>query len=118
MIEIRPLDHCDAAVVIPGSKSYTHRALIVSALADGESVLINALRSEDTDHTIHALKKFGVPICWKGDRLHVQGKGGKLTALEERIFVGDSGTSMRFLTALAALKKGRTLLDGFERLGA
>ena len=116
MIEIRPLDHCDAAVVIPGSKSYTHRALIVSALADGESVLINALRSEDTDHTIHALKKFGVPIFWKGDRLHVQGKGGKLTALEERIFVGDSGTSMRFLTALAALKKGRTLLDGSERM--
>ncbi|MBM4305961.1 MAG: 3-phosphoshikimate 1-carboxyvinyltransferase [Deltaproteobacteria bacterium] len=116
MIEIRPLDHCDAAVVIPGSKSYTHRTLIVSALAEGESILINALRSEDTNHTIHGLKKFGVRIYWKGDRLHVQGKGGKLAASEERLFVGNSGTSMRFLTALAALKNGRTLLDGSERM--
>jgi 3-phosphoshikimate 1-carboxyvinyltransferase len=116
MIEIRPLGHCDAVATIPGSKSYTHRALIVSALADGESILINALRSEDTDYTIHGLKKFGVPIFWKEDRLHVQGKGGKLTASEERIFLGNSGTSMRFLTAFAALKKGKTLLDGSERM--
>jgi len=116
MIEIRPLDRCDAAVAIPGSKSFTHRALIVSALADGESILINALRSEDTNHTIHALKKFGVPIFWERDGLHVQGKEGKLAASEETIFVGNSGTSMRFLTGLAALKKGRTLLDGSERM--
>jgi len=116
MIEIRPLDHCDAAVVVPGSKSYTHRALIVSALADGESILINALQSEDTGYTIQGLEKLGVQVVLKGDRLHVQGKGGKLAASEERIFVGNSGTSMRFLTALAALKKGRTLLDGSERI--
>ena len=116
MIEIKPISHFNAVVSIPGSKSYTHRALIVSALAEGESILVNALRSEDTEHTIHGLKKFGVPIFWKGDRLHVHGRGGKLTASEERIFVGNSGTSMRFLTALAALKNGRTLLDGSERM--
>ena len=103
MIEIRPLAHCDAMVTIPGSKSYTHRALIVSALADGESVLINALQSEDTGYTIQGLEKLGVQVFWKGDLLHVLGKGGKLKSGEERIFVGNSGTSMRFLTALAAL---------------
>jgi 3-phosphoshikimate 1-carboxyvinyltransferase len=116
MIEIRPLAHCDAMVTIPGSKSYTHRALIVSALADGESVLINALQSEDTGYTIQGLEKLGVQVFWKGDLLHVLGKGGKLKSGEERIFVGNSGTSMRFLTALAALKNGRTLLDGSERM--
>ena len=116
MIEIKPLHHCDAVVRLPGSKSYTHRALIVSALAEGESVLINALRSEDTEHTARALEKFGVPIFWEGDKVRVLGKGGKLKAGEERIFVGHSGTSMRFLTALAALKNGRTLLDGSERM--
>jgi len=116
MIEIMPLDHLDASVAIPGSKSYTHRALIVSALADGASILINGLRCEDTNHTIRALKKFGVPILCKEDGLHVQGRGGKLAASEERIFVGSSGTSMRFLTAVAALKKGRTLLDGSVRM--
>jgi 3-phosphoshikimate 1-carboxyvinyltransferase len=116
MIEIKPLHHCDAVVNIPGSKSYTHRALIVSALADGESVLMNALRSEDTEHTARALEKFGVPIFWEKDMVRVLGRGGKLRTEEETIFVGNSGTSMRFLTALAALKNGRTLLDGSERM--
>ena len=116
MIEIFPLHHCDAVIRLPGSKSYTHRALIVSALADGESVLMNALRSEDTEHTVRALEKFGVPIFWERDRIRILGKGGSLKAREETIFVGNSGTSMRFLTALAALKKGRTLLDGSERM--
>jgi 3-phosphoshikimate 1-carboxyvinyltransferase len=116
MIEIKPLHHCDAVVTLPGSKSFTHRALIVSALADGESVLINALRSEDTEYTAGALRKFGVPIFWEEDFLCVLGQGGKLRGKEETIFVGNSGTSMRFLTSLAALRKGRTLLDGDGRM--
>lgn len=116
MIEMKPIHHCEAVVTIPGSKSYTHRALIVSALAEGESLLLNALRSEDTELTARALEKFGVPIFWEGDLLRLRGKGGKLKAGGEKIFVGNSGTSMRFLTALAALKNGRTLLDGSERM--
>jgi 3-phosphoshikimate 1-carboxyvinyltransferase len=116
MIEIKPLHRCHAMVRLPGSKSYTHRALIISALADGESFLINALRSEDTEHTARALEKFGVPIFWEREEIRVLGRGGKLRAEEEKIFVGNSGTSMRFLTALAALKNGRTILDGNERM--
>jgi 3-phosphoshikimate 1-carboxyvinyltransferase len=116
MIEIKPLHHCDAVISIPGSKSYTHRALVVSALADGESILINALRSKDTEYTIRGLRKLGVPIFWKGDQLCVLGRVGRLRTGEARIFVGNSGTSMRFLTALAALKNGRTLLKGSEQM--
>ncbi len=116
MIEIKPLHHCNAVVTIPGSKSCTHRALIVSALADGESVLINALQSEDTGYTAQGLEKFGVRISSEENRLHVLGMGGRLKPGEERIYAGNSGTSMRFLTAFAALKNGRTLLDGNERM--
>jgi len=116
MIEIKPLDHCEAIITIPGSKSYTHRAFILSALADGESILISGLRSEDTDYTVQGLMKFGVPISWEGDVAHVFGKGGELRAPAEVIYVGNSGASMRFLTALSALKDGRTLLDGSERM--
>jgi len=116
MIEIKPLRHCDAVITIPGSKSYTHRALILSALADGESVLINALRSEDTEYTIQGLEKFGIPIFGEKDLLHVQGERGRLKIGQENIFVGNSGTSMRFLTALSALRNGRTLLDGNKRM--
>jgi 3-phosphoshikimate 1-carboxyvinyltransferase len=116
MIEIELLDHCKAEVTVPGSKSYTHRALILSSLADGESVLINALRCEDTESTAEALKKFGVPVSWESDHIRVLGRGGKFKTSEDRIDVGNSGASMRFLTALAVLKKGMTLLDGSERM--
>jgi 3-phosphoshikimate 1-carboxyvinyltransferase len=116
MIEVKPLSHCDAEVTILGSKSYTHRALILSSLADGESVLINALRCEDTEHTVQALTRFGVAALWESDGVRVQGRGGEFKATDDGIDVGHSGTSMRFLTALAALKKGTTLLDGSERM--
>jgi 3-phosphoshikimate 1-carboxyvinyltransferase len=116
MIEVRPLRWCDAVVTIPGSKSYTHRALVVSALANGESVLVNALKSEDTEYTIKGLEKFGVNIFWKEDGLHVQGKGGTFRSGNIEVFAGNSGTSTRFLTALASLRNGRTLLDGNERM--
>jgi len=116
MIEVRPLSQCDGAVTIPGSKSYTHRALVLSSLADGESLLVHALRCEDTGRTVRGLLKFGVEIFWESDDVRVLGTGGEFRATEERIDVGNSGTSMRFLTALAALKKGITLLDGDERM--
>jgi 3-phosphoshikimate 1-carboxyvinyltransferase len=116
MIEVKPLSHCDGVVTIPGSKSYTHRALILSSLADGESVLINALRCEDTERTVEALNKFGVPVSWESNHIRVLGGGGKFKASDDKIDVGNSGASMRFLTALAALKKGITLLDGSERM--
>ena len=116
MTEVRPLSHCNGVVTIPGSKSYTHRALILSSLADGESVLINGLRCEDTERTVQALIKFGVEVFWESDRVRVLGRGGKFKGTDDRIDVGNSGASMRFLTALAALKKGVTLLDGSERM--
>ncbi|HMK51868.1 MAG TPA: 3-phosphoshikimate 1-carboxyvinyltransferase [Thermodesulfobacteriota bacterium] len=116
MIEVKPLSHCDAVVTIPGSKSYTHRALIISSLADGESILIDALRCEDTEHTAQGLIKFGVPVFWESGRVRVVGKGGKFRATDDGVDVGHSGTSMRFLTALAALRKGISLLDGNERM--
>src|SRR4030042_1632161 len=116
MIEITPLSHCDGVVTIPGSKSYTHRALILSSLADGESILIHALRCEDTERTAQALLKFGVEIFWESDDVRVLGTGGMYKGGDETIDVGNSGTSMRFLTALAGLKKGITLLDGSERM--
>lgn len=116
MIEVRPLRHCDGVVTILGSKSYTHRALILSSLADGESALINGLRCEDTEHTVQALLRFGVEVFWERDHVRVLGGGGKFKETDERIDVGNAGSSMRFLTALAALKKGATLLDGSERM--
>jgi 3-phosphoshikimate 1-carboxyvinyltransferase len=79
-------------------------------------MLVNALSCEDTERTAQALEKFGVRILWEGDGVHVQGTGGRLKVGAAKVYVGDSGTSMRFLTALAALRNGRTQLDGSERM--
>lgn len=116
VIEIEPLRHCDAVITLPGSKSYTHRALIIAALADGESILSNGLRCEDTEYTIRGLTEFHVPIFWKEGFLHVLGTGGKLQGTGKKLFVGGSGTSMRFLTALASIVRGTTVLYGSERM--
>jgi 3-phosphoshikimate 1-carboxyvinyltransferase len=116
MVEIKPLQHCDAEVTVPGSKSYTHRALIASALANGDSVLFNGLRCEDTECTAQALQKLGIQIFCEEESIHVLGKGGVLSGGDETIHIGNSGTSMRFLTALAALRRGHTVLDGSERM--
>jgi len=116
VIEIKPLHHCDAVIAIPGSKSYTHRALVLSSLADGESLLTHALRCEDTERTARGLVNFGAETFWEGNDVRVLGTGGKLEGSGDRIDVGNSGTSMRFLTALAALKRGVTVLDGNERM--
>jgi 3-phosphoshikimate 1-carboxyvinyltransferase len=77
---------------------------------------MNGLRCEDTEYTIQALIRFGVLVSWESDGVRVLGRGGKFKSRDERIDVGNSGASMRFLTALAALKKGITLLDGNERM--
>ncbi|MGB9628721.1 MAG: 3-phosphoshikimate 1-carboxyvinyltransferase [Thermodesulfobacteriota bacterium] len=117
MIEIKPLKNCDAKLTIPGSKSYTHRAILISSLSKGESILINPLQCLDTEYTIQGLRKFGIKIYTKEDRIYIQGNGGEFNGNEEeKIFVGDSGTTMRFLTAFSSLKKGKTFLDGSKRM--
>ncbi len=105
-------------VSVPGSKSYTHRVLIAAALSDGPCVIQNALDSEDTRFTLEALKKWGVQVAESEQDLVVHGCQGRLAACSEPIFLGNSGTSMRLLTAVAALAEGRSVLTGTERLRA
>jgi len=118
MIEIKPYnikDRCEVAV--PGSKSFTHRILIASALSGGACSIENALLSEDTVLTMKALRQMGIRIEEKpGNRLIVYGGGGDLRSITEPIYLGNSGTSMRLLTAVAALGKDTFKLLGNERM--
>lgn len=115
MIEIRPMNAVTAEVSVPGSKSYTHRLLIAAALGEGRSTLENMLESEDTLLTLKALERMGVETRVEGDRRVVFGTGGRLSAGGE-IHLGNSGTSMRLLTAVAALADGETVLTGTPRM--
>ncbi len=113
---IKPCQPVHASLTLPGSKSYTHRALVAASLADGESVLSNALRAEDTELTAQALAQLGAGIDWQGTTIRVRGVGGKWQPVVAPIHLGNSGTSMRFLAALTALGQGAYVLTGSDRL--
>ena len=116
MIEIQPVKKVSGTLTVPGSKSYTNRALLIAALANGVSCLEKPLVSDDTKYMIQALKGFGIKVEEEPNSFIVSGKAGKLIAPEEDIFVGNAGTAMRFLTTFAALVKGKVHLDGDERM--
>jgi 3-phosphoshikimate 1-carboxyvinyltransferase len=105
-------------VHVPGSKSLTNRALIVAALADGPSTLTGALDSDDTRVMVDSLQKLGLTV--DHDRasatITVQGSANKIPAREADLFVGNSGTSLRFLTAMVATASGTFRLDGSARM--
>ncbi|MCX5888471.1 MAG: 3-phosphoshikimate 1-carboxyvinyltransferase [Deltaproteobacteria bacterium] len=116
MKPIQPCQPVQAVLALPGSKSYTHRSLVAASLASGESLLSNALKAEDTELTAQALAKLGAGIDWQGNTIRVRGVGGQWRPVAEPIYLGNSGTSMRFLTALVALGQGAYCLTGSDRL--
>lgn len=113
-IPLRPAR--DAAVSVPGSKSYTHRALIAAALGEGSCRLANPLDSQDTRLTRGALQALGARITPSNGDLEVLGTGGALQPHPEPIDLANSGTSMRLLLAVCALGQGTYVLTGSERM--
>lgn len=92
-------------VCCPPSKSYTHRAIFISSLAHGNSHIINPLISRDTLATIDACRAFGIKIRRRGQELIISGKD-TLKIPDDVINVENSGTTMRFVTAISSLVKG------------
>ncbi len=117
MIEIKSQNiKKSVEVAVPGSKSYTHRILIAAALSDGICTLQNCLKSEDTLLTLNALRQFGIRIDEGDDRIVVHGTNGILKPCSDPVYLGNSGTSMRLLTGVAALGAGMYTLTGTERM--
>jgi 3-phosphoshikimate 1-carboxyvinyltransferase len=105
-------------VSAPPSKSYTHRALILGSLAQGETVIENFLASNDTQYTINACRSLGVNIQSDGKTVRIVGSGGRFSVQprQETIFVGNSGSTIRMVAPLAALARDRVVFDGDARL--
>jgi 3-phosphoshikimate 1-carboxyvinyltransferase len=100
----------------PPSKSYTHRAVVVSSLSEGESFLVNPLRSRDTNATINGCKALGVDIRDRIDKIAIIGRNAFLPP-DNIINVENSGTTLRFLTPMSALvHEGYTVLTGDESI--
>lgn len=117
-----------ARVTVPGSKSITNRALVLAALAPGETELKGALWSEDTQVMVECLRELGFIVDVAADsleasnrRITVFGKGGEIPrggtrAAPAELFVGNAGTAARFLVAMTALGKGYYRLSGVPRM--
>ena len=118
VIEIHPTGPVRATVRPPGSKSITNRALVCAALADGTSVLSGVLDSEDTRVMIEALVELGIEVEHDPSTATVSaaGCGGQLPAAQADLYVANSGTTVRFLTAMLALGHGAYRLDGTPRM--
>ena len=107
----------------PGSKSITNRALVLAALNTGQNqtVLSGALQSEDTEIMVNCLEKLGyiIKADWQKHTITIQSplSAGIIPASKAELFTANSGTTMRFLTAMVALGNGEFLLDGIKRIG-
>lgn len=101
-----------ATVTVPGSKSITNRALLLSALSDGGGTVTGALRSRDADLMMAALRALGVPVDADGTTVTVG--PGTLTG-PASVDCGLAGTVMRFVPPAAALADGEVRFDGDPR---
>lgn len=116
---IQPLMHpLRAKVRLPGSKSLTNRALLIAALAEGQTRLQNALFSDDSRYFANALEKLGFSLAMDEERhqMTIVGLGGRVPASRAELYIGNAGTAARFLTAFLTLAQGEYILDGEARM--
>lgn len=116
MIAIRPISYLDAHVKVPGSKSTTQRAMIMAALAEGDSLLQGSLISEDTRYLADALRLLGADIGMQNEDVRVRGTRGRIKNPHKEIYLGNNGTAIRLLTSVVSLGEGEYLLTGSSRL--
>ena len=118
-LTLQPIARVNGTVNLPGSKSVSNRALLLAALAKGETHLTNLLDSDDIRHMLNALKALGVDYrisdckteCW------VQGLGRPFQVAESLdLFLGNAGTAMRPLCAALTLGEGDVILGGEPRM--
>ncbi|HEX2873177.1 MAG TPA: 3-phosphoshikimate 1-carboxyvinyltransferase [Polyangiaceae bacterium] len=102
---------------IPGSKSITNRALVLAALAEGTTRLEGVLESDDTRYMQQALLDLGIAVRkLSATTLEIDGGRRRLKAPHKPLFIGNSGTTVRFLTALCCLVDGPVTLVGDEAM--
>ncbi len=116
----------NATVSVPGSKSITNRALVLAAMSPHGCRVLNALRSEDTEVMVDCLRRLGFEVRadWDHGAVDIDPRnsaeviedGDWIPAGRADLFVGNSGTTVRFLTAMLALGEGTYRLDGVPRM--
>jgi 3-phosphoshikimate 1-carboxyvinyltransferase len=113
---IRPRGPIDANPLVPGSKSITNRVLPIAFLAEGRSELTGCLVSDDTRVMCDAVRALGGGVDVDGNKFCVEGHGPNFPPASAPLYIQNSGTSARFLTAVMTLGAGPVVVDGNERM--
>ena len=122
-IDLAPVSRAQGSVVLPGSKSISNRTLLLAALAQGETRILDVLASDDTMVMLSALQTLGVAWQQESDaqgqatrHYRVQGSEGRFAVTHADLFMGNAGTAIRPLTAALALMGGDYTLHGVARM--
>lgn len=116
MVEIIGGNPLSGTLAAPSSKSVTNRALVLAALAEGTSTVRSPLESDDTKWMRATVSGLGASVEDGSSLLRVRGTGGRPAARTDSLYVGQSGTTMRFATALAAVASGEVEIRGSDDL--
>ncbi|GAB5606428.1 bifunctional 3-phosphoshikimate 1-carboxyvinyltransferase/cytidylate kinase [Sideroxyarcus sp. TK5] len=115
--ELPPLMSARGTVRLPGSKSISNRVLLLAALSEGETVVRDLLKSDDTDRMLGALTTLGIGVESLGDNAYrITGCAGDFPNKDAKLFLGNAGTAFRPLTAALALSGGSYELSGVARM--
>ena len=117
-MRVEPVARLDGHIGVPGDKSISHRALLIGAVAEGETRVVHWGRTGDTESTLAAVRALGVVVDEEDvDTLVVHGVGLRgLRPAGGPIDCGNAGTLARLLTGLLAFQEGRFDLVGDESL--
>ena len=118
-LTLQPIKRFNGTINLPGSKSVSNRALLLSALSKGSTCLTNLLNSDDVRYMLFALSALGVSYQLSHNRTicDIEGKGGILqTPFPLELFLGNAGTAMRPLTAALCLGRNNAILTGEPRM--
>ncbi|MGO0122431.1 3-phosphoshikimate 1-carboxyvinyltransferase [Desulfothermobacter acidiphilus] len=112
-LRVSPSARVAGTIQVPGDKSISHRALLLGALAEGETIVENFLRGEDCLATLRCLRQLGVDIEDQDEQLRIKGQGlGQLQEPAEVLDAGNSGTTMRLLLGVLAANPVFAVLTG------
>ncbi|WP_068545210.1 3-phosphoshikimate 1-carboxyvinyltransferase [Thalassotalea crassostreae] len=122
-LTLNPISKINGEVFLPGSKSLSNRALLIAALANGETKITNLLVSDDINHMLNALTSLGIEYTLSdcGTECRVVGNNGFFnvaanTSEPLELFLGNAGTAMRPLCAALAASEGEFILTGEPRM--
>jgi len=117
-VRVSPCAAISGELTVPGDKSISHRAAIISALASGTSSITGFLESEDCLNTLKIVGQLGAKISRNGSSVHIEGCAGKLHRPESDLDCGNSGTGMRLLAGVLAGQRFESRLIGDATLSS